>query len=143
VQNDILERLRIDPGRRTLGELLQDREAAAHEITKLRSKLLQATSPFLKGPAEPKTKRLVAPDPRPEEVAFRPGTLLRLAEVCRMLALSRSTVYKRLSEQKFPKPVRLGSGTVRWRIEAIEAWRDGHAARIHIATDRELGASAS
>jgi prophage regulatory protein len=122
VQNDILERLRIDPGRRTLGELLQDREAAAHEIMRLRSKLSQATSPLSKGPAELKTNRLVATEPRPEELAFRPGTLLRLTEVCRMLALSRSSIYKRLAEQQFPKPVRLGPGTVRWRIEAIEAW---------------------
>ncbi len=32
VRNDILERLRIDPDQRTLGQLLQDRQAAAQEI---------------------------------------------------------------------------------------------------------------
>jgi hypothetical protein len=36
-QEDVLERLRMDPGQRTLGQLLQDREAAAHEIRKLRA----------------------------------------------------------------------------------------------------------
>jgi hypothetical protein len=36
MDSDILIRLRIDPGRRTLGELLQEREAAASEIENLR-----------------------------------------------------------------------------------------------------------
>jgi len=35
-RTNILERLRIDPGQQTLGELLQDREAALHEIRMLR-----------------------------------------------------------------------------------------------------------
>ncbi|MDZ7840407.1 MAG: hypothetical protein U5R46_06230 [Gammaproteobacteria bacterium] len=39
IENDILDRLRIDPGQRTLGQLLQDREAAAHEIRKLQAEL--------------------------------------------------------------------------------------------------------
>lgn len=39
IQNDILERLRIDPGQRTVGQLLQDREAAAHEIRKLQGEI--------------------------------------------------------------------------------------------------------
>jgi hypothetical protein len=36
---DILNQLRIDPGQRTLGELLQDREAALHEIRLLRREI--------------------------------------------------------------------------------------------------------
>jgi prophage regulatory protein len=30
--DDILERLQLDPGRRTIGELIQERAAAVHEI---------------------------------------------------------------------------------------------------------------
>lgn len=33
------ERLRIDPGQRTLGELIQDREASLHEIRRLRAEI--------------------------------------------------------------------------------------------------------
>ena len=36
---DIADRLRLDPGQRTLGQLLQDREAALHEILRLRKRL--------------------------------------------------------------------------------------------------------
>ena len=39
MHQDILELLRIDPGQRTLGQLLQDREATAEEIAPLRSQI--------------------------------------------------------------------------------------------------------
>ena len=38
---DILELLRADPGRFTLGELLQQRDVALHEITRLRANCRQ------------------------------------------------------------------------------------------------------
>ena len=106
MNSDLLERLRTDPGRRTLGELLQEREAAAQEIARLRSRVGIAT-PSARAPVE---------GPR---IA---GELLRMADVCRALALSRSTIYKLLSEGAFPKPVRLGSRAVRWPRAAIEIW---------------------
>ena len=37
MHEDILDRLRLDPGPRTIGRLLQDREAARHEILRLRA----------------------------------------------------------------------------------------------------------
>ena len=125
-RNDILEWLRIDPGQRTLGQLLQDREAAAHEIARLRSEVdrlgARASGRAIK--AVPETS--VADRGKP---SFRAGTLIRLTEVCELLGLSRSTVYRLLSEKAFPEPVRLGPRTVRWRIDAIEAWRDAHDAK--------------
>jgi hypothetical protein len=39
MRSDILERLRIYAGQRTLGQLLQDREATVNEIEPLRSKI--------------------------------------------------------------------------------------------------------
>jgi hypothetical protein len=37
--DDILERLQLDPGRRTIGELIQERAAAVHEIRALRGEI--------------------------------------------------------------------------------------------------------
>lgn len=37
MRDDVLVRLRLDPGQRTIGQLLQDREAAFHEIVRLRA----------------------------------------------------------------------------------------------------------
>lgn len=110
MENDILVRLRADPGRRTLGELLQEREAAANAIENLRSQLAQ--------------KRIVHPPAG--RTTNCPGNqekvLLRLRDVCQMVGLSRSTIYKRLAEERFPEPIRLGERTVRWSAEAITVW---------------------
>lgn len=124
MHNDILERLRLDPGHRTLGQLLQDREAAAHEIARLRSDVdrlgASATDHI-------RTRKDDAPakvDATSSPSAFRPGSLIRLTDVCELLGMSRSTVYNRLAQNAFPQPVRMGSKSVRWRIEVIEEWRD-------------------
>ena len=54
--------------------------------------------------------------------------LIRLKELIKIIGLSRSTVYKLLSEDKFPKRIRLTQRTVVWRLSEIETWieeRDG------------------
>ncbi|MEO8007129.1 MAG: AlpA family phage regulatory protein [Betaproteobacteria bacterium] len=55
---------------------------------------------------------------------FRPGSLVRVAHVCELLGVSRSTLYRLVSEEIFPEPVKLGARAIRWRLETIEAWRD-------------------
>jgi len=125
LRNDILERLRIDPGQRTLGQLLQDREAAIHEIARLRSdaERLPAERSIASSPRAI-SPRSALPEGGSRKPPFRSGTLIRLADVCELLGMSRSTVYKLLSEGRFPEPVRVGVRSVRWRVDAVEAWRD-------------------
>jgi prophage regulatory protein len=117
---DILERLRIDPGQQTLGQLLQDREAAAYEIGWLRAEIERIRA--RRSVQAPKS--VPAPDTAESRPSYRAGSLLRLADVRELLGISRSTVYKLLSVGRFPKPIRLGPRIVRWRLEAIESWRD-------------------
>ena len=132
MRNDILDQLGIDPGQRTLGQLLQDREAAAHEIGWLRSEIgrlgAQGTMRVSNPAPEPSPATTVVEARKPP---FRAGTLLRISDVCEWLGISRSLVYRLLSDGIFPAPVRLGPRTVRWRIDAIEAWRDARAAKPH------------
>lgn len=132
VRNDILERLRIDPGQRTLGQLLQDREAAAHEIGRLRAEIdrLEAES-VLQAPNRGIKPLTATPIVKSSEPPFRAGMLLRISDVCEWLGISRSTIYKLLSDGIFPEPVRLGPRTVRWRIDVIETWRDTRPAKFH------------
>lgn len=114
---DILDRLRIDPGQRTLGQLLQDREAAAHEIRKLRSEIDR-----LRTVREGRKERVETA--APETRAFRPGTLIRVSEVCDLVGVCRATVYRWISEGAFPHPVRISERAVRWDVNEIEAWRE-------------------
>jgi len=111
---DIVVRLNQDPGHRTIGELLQEREAALHEIVQLRSRLsvLQESRERLKLQMTPDASKVVGDD-----------QLLTLRDVCDLIRISRSTVYKRITEGTFPPPIRLGTRTVRWQYIDISRWR--------------------
>lgn len=60
---------------------------------------------------------------RPETgIAASPTRLLRLKEVQHRVGLGRSTIYRWMSEDAFPKPVHLGGHAVAWSEREIEAW---------------------
>lgn len=61
------------------------------------------------------------PKPNPSKV---PPAFYRLRDVMRISALSRSTVYRRISEGRFPAPVRLGGRASAWSSAALQAWID-------------------
>ncbi len=48
--------------------------------------------------------------------------LIRLPEVQHRVGLGRSTIYRWMSEGKFPKPVPLGGYSVAWAEDEVEAW---------------------
>jgi len=48
--------------------------------------------------------------------------ILRLPEVKASVGLSRSTIYLRIEEGSFPKPISLGARAVGWLESDIEAW---------------------
>ncbi|MBW1899611.1 MAG: AlpA family transcriptional regulator [Deltaproteobacteria bacterium] len=48
--------------------------------------------------------------------------ILRRKQVEARTGLSRSTIYLRIQEGKFPKPVNLGPRAVGWLENEIEAW---------------------
>ena len=116
--SDIITRLQIDPGALTLGQLLQDREASLHEIVRLRTDL----------DAVRLTPDRSIPAHQVAETAERAGlisdSLINIREVCAIIGLSRSSIYKRIPEGGFPAPLRVGLRSVRWRLSDIEAWRD-------------------
>jgi prophage regulatory protein len=49
-------------------------------------------------------------------------TILRRKQVQARTGLSRSTIYLKISEGTFPKPVSLGARAVGWVESEIEAW---------------------
>ncbi len=50
------------------------------------------------------------------------NSLIRLPVVKERTGLSRSTIYLRISEGSFPKPVLLGSRAVAWIASEIDSW---------------------
>lgn len=114
---DILDRLQIDPGHRTVGELVQERAAAAHEIRMLRAELLK-----LRGIRDRGGAVAAFPVNSEKSAAASRQLLIRLTDLCEQLAISRSTIYCWVSEGKFPPPVRIGDRAVRWRVADVQAW---------------------
>ena len=119
---DIVARLRRDAGQLTIAELIQEREAAACEIERLRERQdrLRVAVPSSRGAPAP-------PPPAPKIAAERPqplqlGALVRLSDVCKLVGLSRSSIYSRVGEGSFPAPVKLSDHCVRWRREDLEEW---------------------
>jgi len=49
-------------------------------------------------------------------------SILRLPSVQKRTGLSRSTIYLRISEGNFPKPISLGGRAVGWIEEEINEW---------------------
>ena len=59
--------------------------------------------------------------------------ILRLPEVKTLTGLQRSTIYKQVSEGKFPKPISLGERAVGWLELELHEWLEAR-----IAISREL-----
>ena len=125
---DIVDRLRTDAGQLTIASLIQEREAAASEIERLRGTIdrLNAATNVPSG-RRGKMNAINSPISASQGGGSTPpsasGTLLRLREVCRLLAVSRSTIYQWVADGRFPRPLRLSERSVRWRFSDIESWR--------------------
>ena len=63
------------------------------------------------------------PAPKPNPPKAQPA-FYRLRDVMRITALSRSTIYRRISEGRFPPPVHLGGRASAWQSAALQAWID-------------------
>lgn len=48
----------------------------------------------------------------------------RLRDVMRITALSRSTIYRRIAEGRFPAPVHLGGRASAWQCDSLQLWID-------------------
>jgi len=48
--------------------------------------------------------------------------LLRLPDVCAWTGLSKSEIYRRIKEETFPAPIKLGARAVAWTDASINEW---------------------
>ena len=51
-------------------------------------------------------------------------TFIKIAEVRKKTTLGRSTIYKKIAENSFPKPVSLGANSVAWIESEILEWQE-------------------
>ncbi|WP_419923383.1 helix-turn-helix transcriptional regulator [Candidatus Poriferisodalis sp.] len=51
--------------------------------------------------------------------------LLPRPQVERLTGLSTSSLYRAMRHSDFPEPLRIGTRSVRWRADEVQAWIDG------------------
>ena len=56
--------------------------------------------------------------------------LLPRKTVEKLSGLSRATIYRLIKAGKFPRPVSIGTGSVRWRQSDVIAWQQSLAATV-------------
>ena len=62
------------------------------------------------------------------------NSILRLPQVKDRTGLSRSTIYLRMQEGAFPKPISLGTRAVGWLSVEVDEWL---AERVHVSRQTE------
>jgi prophage regulatory protein len=120
--HDMLDRIGIDPGHRTLGELIQERQWAVHEISRLRDEVARLSS--RRGVAVQDRDRASPPAGEVRDDPLAARRLLRLADVVKLVSLSRSTIWRLMRDGRFPSGVHFGPRAVRWRAADVFAWQD-------------------
>ena len=126
---DYLHLLRMDPGTRTLGQLLQERQWAVSEIERLRLQL-ESRAPrayeFGQLRALDVSSRTQSQDDcRPLEssdVALLSAKQLRVT-----LGISNATLYRWTAEGLFPSPIKLGVRCTRWSTADVREWLESSA----------------
>ncbi|MGY8813043.1 MAG: helix-turn-helix transcriptional regulator [Pseudomonadales bacterium] len=48
--------------------------------------------------------------------------LLRLPNVCALVGLSKSQIYRLIRAGEFPTPVRIGANSVAWSADRVNTW---------------------
>jgi prophage regulatory protein len=133
---DMLDRLTLDPGTRTMGELMQEREWAAGEIRRLRADVDRLSRKHHASRIEREMEQAEGFDS-----ALNAQRLLRLSEVSTMIGLGRSSIYRYVSEGRFPSPVNVGYRSVRWKLADVLAWRTHISEAGELVEKKEAGAS--
>jgi prophage regulatory protein len=133
---DILDRLVLDPGTRTIGELFQEREWAVAEIRRLRMDVNRLSHKQDALRIEREMDHAVDP-------ALSVHRLLRLSEVMTMIGLGHTSIYNYVAAGTFPAPIKVGENSVRWRLADILAWRARIGEECALAARKELGAARS
>ncbi len=120
VRNDIIDRLSIDPGRITLGQLLQDREAALIEIKRLCNLVSNLQNARRNGVS---TTEEISKTTKGMDTGST-GKLITISELCDLLRIARSTFYHLRTETGFPRPLKFAGRTVRYPLNEILAWQE-------------------
>ena len=67
----------------------------------------------------------------PALMPHQPDRLLRLCQVKDIVALGKTMIYRLVSENRFPKPLKLCGRATRWSEAEVYAWLAAQSASRH------------
>jgi prophage regulatory protein len=73
-------------------------------------------------------KSTVAHADQKSEQRVSDDALLRIRDLSKLVGLSAGSIYRKIGEGGFPKPLRIGERSVRWRVGDVRAWLNGLSA---------------
>ena len=120
---DLFTQLRLDAGTRTLGQLIQEREWAFHEIEQLRHQIELLRSQSSLPELSPHSTGAERSNGCGNSFIYSStNAFLTGKQIRTNLGISNSTLYRWVAECGFPKPINLGGRAVRWRAMDVRSW---------------------
>ena len=65
--------------------------------------------------------------------------LIKRAELLTLVPMSAPTIYRNIQKGLFPKPLRIGTRHVAWRLSQVEAWMDSLPEAGGDSMDKAIG----
>lgn len=63
--------------------------------------------------------------------------IIKRKDVEKVTTLSRSSIYRKMQEGTFPRPIRLGGSSIGWRADDIQQWIDERAQEAGLPTSND------
>ena len=65
------------------------------------------------------------------DIPTAPSVMINAAEFARLLSVSKPTIWRMLSAQRIPEPIRLTAQCLRWKREHVLRWIDSGCATLN------------
>ena len=59
-------------------------------------------------------------------ISYHPDSLLRPQDLLEILPISRSTFWRYVKNEDFPRPIKLSEGCTAWKWSEVAEWIDAH-----------------
>lgn len=69
------------------------------------------------------------PTPQPLITPQDPDALLKVKDTCALVGMCAASVYRKVREGAFPKPVKIGTRCTRWRSGDVRKWINEQATK--------------
>ena len=69
--------------------------------------------------------------------------IIRRRELCQLIGLSYSSIYRQVRNGTFPQPIALGTQAIGWYADEIEAWLDSRQRAVEVGVRNSLNESAA